>query len=544
MADNWGSEWEEVADVVVVGSGAAGFGAAFAAAAAGASVIVLEKASFVGGTTARSGGVMWVCDNPVMRSQGIDDDRAAALRYLARTAYPTQYNPRHDTLGLPDNRFKVLEAFYDKGSEALEEAIAAGMMELEAVPYPDYYAHLPEDEAPWGRCIQAKYPPGHRPGLDPTGGQFLVDRLREGAEKLGTRTILDAEVVHLVRNSSGDVVGVEVRIGRRTALIGARKGVVFGSGGFLHNPEYTREFLRGPLLGGAAAEQATGDFIRIGIEAGAQLGNLSHAWWAQGVLDLLARNRVTSTDVYSPYGDSMIQVNKHGRRVVNEKSPYNERGQVHGAWDSVRGEYPNLLMFMLFDDGVLLNPEPSRFRFPVPPIGQTADYVVSAPTWEALADKLREKLRGFEHLTGGTTLDDAWVANVRGTIARWNEMSQAGVDADFKRGESPIEQTWAGSARNGMRNPTMHPFTESGPYHCVILAPAGLDTKGGPVTDEHARVLDTMGEAIPGLYGAGNCVASPAGQAYWGPGGTVGVAFIFGFIAGKHAATQGVRRPD
>ena len=72
----------------------------------------------------------------------------------------------------------------------------------------------------------------------------------------------------------------------------------------------------------------------------------------------------------------------------------------------------------------------------------------------------------------------------------------------------------------------------------------GLDTKGGPVTDEDARVLDTMGSPIPGLYGAGNCVASPAGQAYWGPGGTVGVAFIFGFIAGKHAATQSDRRPD
>jgi predicted oxidoreductase len=201
-------------------------------------------------------------------------------------------------------------------------------------------------------------------------------------------------------------------------------------------------------------------------------------------------------------------------------------------------------MFMLFDDGVLLNPEPSRFRFPVPPVGQTADYVVSGASWEALAENLREKLRGFEHLTGGATLDDDWAATVRGTIARWNEMSQAGVDADFKRGESPIEQTWAGSARNGMRNPTMHPFTESGPYHCVILAPAGLDTKGGPVTDEHARVLDTMGEPIPGLYGAGNCVASPAGQAYWGPGGTVGMAFIFGSIAGKHAATQGQRRPD
>jgi len=156
MGDAWGSEWEEVADVVVVGSGAAGFGAAFSAARAGASVIVLEKAGFTGGTTGRSGGVMWVCNNPVMKARGLDDDRAAALRYLARTAYPTQYNPRHDTLGLPDNRYKVIEAFYDRGSEVLEEAVAAGMMELEEVPYPDYYAHLPEDETPFGRCIQAK----------------------------------------------------------------------------------------------------------------------------------------------------------------------------------------------------------------------------------------------------------------------------------------------------------------------------------------------------------------------------------------------------
>jgi len=202
------------------------------------------------------------------------------------------------------------------------------------------------------------------------------------------------------------------------------------------------------------------------------------------------------------------------------------------------------LMFMLFDDGVMTNPEASRFRFPVPPIGQTSDYVVSAPTWESLAEKLREKLRGFEYLTGGATLDDNWAANVRDTVARWNEMSREGVDHDFHRGESPIEQTWAGSARNGMRNPTMHPFNDAGPYHCVVLAPVGLDTKGGPVTDEHARVLNTMGEPIPGLYGAGNCVASPAGQAYWGPGGTVGMAFIFGSIAGKHAATQSERRPD
>ena len=102
---SWGSEWDRVVDVVVVGSGVAGCSAAVAAASRGSSVVVLEKTAFAGGTTAKSGGVLWICDNPVMRAQGLVDGRAAALQYLARTSYPTMYASAHPTLG--STRYRV-----------------------------------------------------------------------------------------------------------------------------------------------------------------------------------------------------------------------------------------------------------------------------------------------------------------------------------------------------------------------------------------------------------------------------------------------------
>jgi succinate dehydrogenase/fumarate reductase flavoprotein subunit len=532
----WGDEWERVADVIVVGSGAAAGAAAAIAAGASAEVLVLEKSEFTGGTTAKSGGVMWVPANPVMRTDGAADDRRAALRYMARTGYPAIYRSEHATLGLPDNTYQLLEAFYDSGAAVLDRLTELGAWTLEAVAYPDYGADLAEDEAPIGRVIQPAFPPGWRRGLDPTGGQLLADALLRVAIDQGAELRVGTQVVHVIKDESGRVIGVEARAGVRTVLYGARRGVIFGSGGFIHDPQLRQAFLRGPVLGGAASESATGDFVRIGIEAGAQLGNMTHAWWDQVAVEHAVTVPATIKDVYSPYGDSMLMVNKYGRRVVNEKAVYNERGQAHFAWDPGQYEYPNLLLFWIFDQAVCDEPTNDRFRWPIPMPGEPfPDFVFGADTLDELAVEIRRRVASLAEHTGGLSIADAFEEQLGSTVARFNEYARQGCDPEFRRGEASIERTWVRPAHAGMPNPTMAPLSDTGPYYCVILGPGALDTKGGPVIDRDARVLDVDGTPIPGLYGAGNCIASPAGQAYWGPGGTIGPAIVFGGIAAGHA---------
>ncbi len=247
------------------------------------------------------------------------------------------------------------------------------------------------------------------------------------------------------------------------------------------------------MLGGAAAEGSRGDFVDIGIEAGAQLGNMSHAWWDQVVVELAVRVPETVKDVYEPFGDSMVIVDRRGQRVVNEKIPYNERAQVHFAWDPVRREYPNLLLFMIWDEAVAANPDPTRFRFPVPPPGERYDFVITAPTFEALADELAQRLEKLAPWTGGFQLDASFAAGLATTVERFDAMADDGRDLDFRRGETPIEEVWAGTPRPGAATAALHRFAPQGPYHCVILGAGALDTKGGPVIDDVGAGAGTIG---------------------------------------------------
>lgn len=541
MTDTWGDEWDHIADVVVVGAGAAGSAAAARATAAGAEVIVLEKAASPGGTTAASRSQLWIPNNRFLRAAGHTDPKLPALQYMARTAYPHLYDPQHATLGLPDDRYRVIEAFYDHAAATIDAFIDDGAMAMEPVDFPNYYAQLAEDQCPVGRTIQPILADDHQPGRDPSGGQTMVDRLLARATDRGATVLLDHRVSRLVRDDSGRVIGLEVRAGMGTVLVGARSGVIFTTGGFLHDRRLALDHLKGPVFGGAAAPSATGDFVRIAGEVGARFGNMAHAWWNQTVVELAVINRATRGDVYYPFGDSMLMVNRFGVRAVNEKAPYNERGQVHFAWDPHRGEYPNLLLFWIFDQAVVDSPGRGMFRWPVPADDRARHYVLKADTLEDLTAELEQRLEGLAPHTGGSELDDRFVAELHATIERFNEHAAAGSDPDFRRGETPIERRWAGDPRPGAASASMYPLASEGPYYCIILGPGALDTKGGPVTDEHARVLDGDGRPILGLYGAGNCVASPAGQAYWGPGGTIGPAVTFGAIAASHAAQLNVR---
>jgi succinate dehydrogenase/fumarate reductase flavoprotein subunit len=169
--------------------------------------------------------------------------------------------------------------------------------------------------------------------------------------------------------------------------------------------------------------------------------------------------------------------------------------------------------------------------------------VLTAATIPELATALAQRLEQLGAAAGGIRLADGFTAELQRSIDQFSGYAQDGVDPDFHRGEKAIELFFNGAGRPGNdRNPTMYPFDPDGPYHAIILTPGTLDTKGGPVIDACARVVAGDGQPISGLYGAGNCIASPSAQAYWAGGATVGLAITFGRLAGMHAAQAAASR--
>ena len=257
----------------------------------------------------------------------------------------------------------------------------------------------------------------------------------------------------------------------------------------------------------------------------------------QAPLEMALKSRSTPAGVWCTPGDSMIQVDRFGRRVMNEKSQYNERTQVHFEWDPVRGEYKNLVLFMIYDQrtadlypGVL----------PIQAKGAQPDHVISGADLPELTTKIQQRLELLSGRLGRVSLDAAFTDQLKQTVERFNGMAKSGRDSDFHRGEAPVEIAFQFYGRkkvpNDYSNMTMHPIADKGPYYAVLLGAGTLDTKGGPRINDRAQVLDPYGQLIPGLYGAGNCISSPAGQAYWAGGGTIGPALAFGRIAGMNAA--------
>lgn len=545
--------WNHEADVVIVGAGGAALAAAVAALREGAKVVLLEAGSAPGGTTKGSGGAFWIPNNALMRAAGLEDPRDDALRYMARLSFPSLYDPAAADLGIGAHAYAMLAAYYDEAAPALATLMGVGAIHAMILPPlgnspspvsdPDYHAELPENKAPYGRVLTAITPPGAMAWP----GQFLAESLVAYVTAQGG-TILTGHVVSGVRqNGRGDVIGVDYVAGAEAGSVRAKRGVIFASGGFGHAPEKLLAHLRGAVFGSGSVQTGTGVFLDLATKLGARLGNLANGYYYEAALEELVQTggavHNPFTHCFLPYGDSMVIVNKYGRRCGNEKAMYHVRAQSHFE---VRGtDQPNLVQFLIYDQAIADEPTFWPWRGCVPLPGFPAPWVIRGESLEALADGIGAKLDALRGRRSGTAvvgpdvkLAPDFVATLRATLERFNAMAAVGVDADFHRGEAPIEPAWQGPSRGGP-NRTMYPLDLHGPLYAIPLGAALLDTCGGPVIGPDARVQRLDGSPIEGLFGAGNCVAGPVGQGYWGAGGTIGPALTFGFVAGRNAAREG-----
>lgn len=537
---------ELIADIVVVGCGSAGCAAAVTAVDHGCSVVVLEKAAVVGGTTAKSGGAIWIPNNFNLRRQGIADTETDCLRYMCRYAFPESFRADGPTFGVDELSFARLRTFYRHASAMVDRFSSIGALQL--VPYlvpgttiaaADYAATLAENATPVGRVLWPAYE-----SSEVFGGPSLIAQMTHWLRQHAVPILVNHRVVDVLRKG-GRVSGVEVEVDGRRATVTARKAVIFASGGYAHNLELVAVH-QNAFYGSCAAQSITGDFVAIASRIGAAMGNLRTAWRSQVVVEEALDNRVLQQSVFIPPGDAMILVNKYGRRVVNEKRNYNDRTHAHFHFDAVAAEYPNQILFMIFDQRGI---EVYGGAYPIPKLPEATPYVIAGATLEELTANLASRLQLLSAKIGNVRLARDFAGALRATMERFNGYAMSGVDAEFQRGSDGHEAEWmnffsrvrrgAPVSKASLPPSTMHPFTSGGPYYAILIGAGALDTSGGPSINAQAQLIDAAGDPIAGLYGAGNCIASPSREAYFGGGCTIGLAMTFGYIAAKDAAALG-----
>jgi 3-oxosteroid 1-dehydrogenase len=527
-------------DIVVVGGGGGGLPAALFSRWLGNEVVLLEKAPELGGTARKAAFWYWVPNNAAMRDLGIADREADFLRYVARLSRPQRYDPESPTNGLSEWEFALCRAIYESASPAAEL-----LRERGALPYrhcrdvPDYWSELPEDKAPTGRVL---VPEEARESMS-DGGEVGVRTMGAAAVRDGVDVRTGHRVQRLVTNN-GAVVGVEATAADGgTVRVGARKAVIFASGGFTHDRELRENFLSAPVAGGCAAITNEGDFVRIASSVGAQLRNMNYAWMCPVPLEKAVAVRPDLVGMFSVAGDSMIFVDKNGRRVVNEKLPYNELAQEFFRWEPLSGEYRNLVLIQVWDQRSQDHSASDEYGRLIVPAGADDSHVIRGETLEELARAIAERLERYRAHTGGLALAGDFAGNLRTSIERFNRFAERGVDEDFGRGERAVQQLFNGLVKEepGRENPTMWPIAGTGPFYAALVTGGTLDTKGGPKATPDGQVVDDLDRPIPGLYGVGNCVASASARAYWAGGATLGPIIAFAYRAANAAHAEAAK---
>jgi succinate dehydrogenase/fumarate reductase flavoprotein subunit len=511
----------------------------------GANVLLLEKSGLVGGTTAVSGGVVWVPNNHRMDEVGHADTRDAALGYV-----------RHLADGRVDE--ELITAFIDNAPRAaqyLEEASAVRFVPLGH--YPDYHPEFSGGKK-GGRSMETGLFDTKRLGdwapklrRSPVFGatamtvteattwdvfsnplalpfQKLATRFKEGMVgygaslagflfeaclKRGIEPLLHCRAQELVVDD-GRVVGLQAVQDGEALRIRARRGVILASGGFEWNESLKRRFLGVPLTHPNSPPANEGDGLKMAMAVGADLGNMNEAWWCPSLVipgeeyDGRQLNRGDFAVRSLPHS---IIVNRRGERFVNEAHNYNDMMKPFFHFDPVTYERLNLPAHLVFDQSFL-----DRYMVLTAVPGQPApDWLTRAESLEELAEKIGVSREGLH-----------------GTVERFNKFAQNGKDEDFGRGDSVYDHFYGDSGH--APNPNLGTIAKP-PYYAIEVHPGAIGTKGGARITPHGQVQHVSGGCIPGLYAAGNVMAGVTGPGYPGAGATIAAAMTFGFLAAQHA---------
>ncbi len=551
------ASFDEEFDCVVVGSGGGSMCAGLLARSAGRSVLILEKTAYVGGTTARSGGVMWIPDNPLMKRDGIEDGFDQAMAYLESLAADHPPAPG----ATPERR-----AAYVRGAPRMIAFLLAQGIKLRRTPrWPDYYDERPggskigrtliaqlfdaDELGPWKARLRPGMAEGAayvheglklrtfkvswaakatvvKAGLRTAftrligrrylnAGAALQGRMLQAALGAGvdirTETPVDALIVE-----DGAVKGVVCQRDGRPWRVGARLCVLVNAGGFARNQAMRDRHQPGTRAEwSAAAEGDTGEMIQEMIRVGAATGQMEEMVGYQSTVPPGAENAPIKPGVQailaSPHA---ILVDQTGVRYQNEGGSYMAFCKGMLARDRIAPAVPSWGVV----DGQYMR------RYYLPGASARGD-----PTRPWIRSGHFKKAGGLEDLARLLQMDPGVL---KATVERFNGFVARGRDEDFQRGERDYDR-WLG-------DPDHRPSATLGtiaapPFYAIPVVPGDVGTYGGVITDEHGRVLGADDSVIAGLYATGVCTASVMGRAYPGAGGSLGPSFTFGYLALRHA---------
>ncbi|GLR67460.1 3-oxosteroid 1-dehydrogenase [Acidocella aquatica] len=553
------TEFNELFDFVVVGSGGGSMCASLIMREAGKSVLILEKTPLIGGTTARSGGVMWIPNNRFMKRDGIEDSLEKATTYLDNVV-----GDHNDTPGTSRER---RHAYLTQGSEMVDFLVKQGIKLTRVNYWPDYYDERPGGSEQ-GRTVVAELFNANELGewkqklrpnfismmstLDEmlklrflkqsweakriavrfalrtvfakltgkhyvTAGAALQGRMFQAALRSNVEFRTESPVTELIVED-GAVKGIVTIKDGRPHRVGARLGVLVNAGGFAQNQAMRDKYQPGTSVKWTnTIEGDTGEMILEMMRHGAAIAQMEEMVGNQmsiapGTEDNAVKEVVQGVTA-APHA---ILVDQTGQRYMNEAGSYMTYCQ--GMLERNR-TVPAIPSWAIFDSQfirkyMLAGTMPGANK---PARWFTDGFLKKADMLEELADMVQIE-----------------PAALQATVERFNGFVAAGHDADFKRGDRAYDR-WLG-------DPFHQPSASLGdikeaPFYAMPVVPGDVGTYGGVVTDANARVLREDGSVIPGLYATGVSTASVMGRAYPGAGSSVGPSFVWGYVAGKHALT-------